>query len=102
GLAEVRGHPTDDFWTWREAMYHLVTHLEPADIGAIAAQLYVEMLKLGYTSVAEFHYLQHDPRGKPYADRAELAHRVIAAARETGIAMTLPPGLYVHGGFGHK
>ena len=29
GLAETRGHPTDDFWTWRETMYHLVTHLEP-------------------------------------------------------------------------
>lgn len=102
GLAEVRGHPTDDFWTWREAMYHLVTHLEPDDIGAIAGQLYVEMLKHGYTSVAEFHYLQHDPRGEPYADRAELAHRVIDAANATGIAMTLLPVLYAHGGFGHK
>lgn len=102
GLAEVRGHPTDDFWTWREAMYHLVTHLEPEDIGAIAAQLYVEMLKGGYTSVAEFHYLQHDREGKPYADRAELAHRVIAAARAAGIAITVLPVLYVHGGFGHK
>jgi formimidoylglutamate deiminase len=102
GRAEVRGHPTDDFWTWREAMYHLVTHLEPGDIGHIAEQLYIEMLKHGYTSVAEFHYLQHDPRGKPYADRAELAHRVIDAARSTGIAMTLLPVLYAHGGFGHK
>ncbi|MEP7261443.1 MAG: hypothetical protein ABI669_09590, partial [Usitatibacter sp.] len=29
GLAEVRGHPTDDFWTWREQMYRLVRLLEP-------------------------------------------------------------------------
>lgn len=102
GLAEVRGHPTDDFWTWREAMYHLVATLEPEDVGAIALQLYVEMLKRGYTSVAEFHYLQHDASGAPYADRGELAHRVIGAARDAGLAMTLLPVLYVHGGFGHK
>ncbi|APV51558.1 formimidoylglutamate deiminase [Betaproteobacteria bacterium GR16-43] len=102
GLAETRGHPTDDFWTWREAMYHLVAHLEPEDVGAIARQLYIEMLKHGYTSVAEFHYLQHDRQGKPYADRGELAHRVVDAARETGLAMTLLPVLYVNGGFGHK
>ena len=34
------------------------------------------MLKHGYTTVAEFHYLHNDRDGKPYADRAELAHRI--------------------------
>ena len=102
GLAEVRGHPTDDFWTWREAMYHLVTHLTPEDVQAIAAQLYVEMLRHGYTSVAEFHYLHHQADGTPYEDRAELAHRVVAAARDAGIAMTLLPVLYAYGGFRHQ
>jgi formimidoylglutamate deiminase len=102
GLAETRGHPTDDFWTWREAMYHLVTTLDPEDVGAISLQLYVEMLKQGYTSVAEFHYLQHDRSGVPYADRAELAERVIESAGTSGIAMTLLPVLYTHGGFGHR
>jgi formimidoylglutamate deiminase len=29
GLAEWRGHPTDDFWTWREAMYDLVRRWSP-------------------------------------------------------------------------
>jgi formimidoylglutamate deiminase len=102
GLAEVRGHPTDDFWTWREAMYHLVAHLTPEDVQAIAAQLYVEMLRHGYTSVAEFHYLHHQADGTPYEDRAEIAHRVVAAAKHSGIAMTLLPVLYAYGGFGHK
>src|SRR2546423_1739691 len=74
GLAVFRGHPTDDFWTWREEMYRLVERLEPEDIEAISEHLYVEMLKHGYTSVAEFHYLHNDPNGEPYADRAELAH----------------------------
>src|SRR5260221_7282386 len=73
GLAERRGHPTDDFWTWREAMYRLVTRLEPEDVEAIATQLYIEMLRHGYTSVAEFHYLHHDRDGRPYANRAELS-----------------------------
>lgn len=102
GLAEVRGHATDDFWTWREAMYHLVTHLSPEDVHAIAARLYVEMLRHGYTSVAEFHYLHHQADGTPYEDRAEIAHRVVAAARQSGIAMTLLPVLYAYGGFRHK
>jgi formimidoylglutamate deiminase len=100
GLAERRGHPTDDFWTWREAMYDLVARLEPEDVQAIAEFLYVEMLKHGYTAVAEFHYLHRDRRGKPYADAATLPDRIVAAARSSGIALTLLPVLYHYGGFG--
>ena len=102
GLAETRGHPTDDFWTWREEMYRLVRLLEPEDIEAITAQLYIEMLKHGYTSVAEFHYLHNDREGKPYEDRAELAHTIVSGASAAGIALTLLPVLYAHGGFGHR
>jgi len=102
GLAERRGHPTDDFWTWREEMYRLVERLEPEDIEAIGAQLYVEMLKHGYTSVGEFHYLHNDRDGRPYGDPAELAHCVVTGASAAGIALTLLPVLYAHGGFGHK
>ncbi len=102
GLAETRGHPTDTFWTWREEMYKLVLALSPEDVEAIAAFLYVEMLRHGYTSVAEFHYLHHQPDGSPYADPAELSHRIIAAARHAGIALTHLPVLYAYGGFGHK
>ncbi len=102
GLAEFRGHPTDDFWTWREEMYRLVRLLSPEDVEAIARHLYIEMLKHGYTTVAEFHYLHNDPQGKPYANRAELAERILTAAGDSGIALTLLPVLYAHGGFGHK
>ncbi|MFZ3321622.1 MAG: formimidoylglutamate deiminase [Usitatibacter sp.] len=102
GLAEFRGHPTDDFWTWREEMYRLVTRLDPDDVEAIARHLYIEMLLHGYTSVAEFHYLHHDPGGNPYEDRAEMANRIIAAAGNAGIGLTLLPVLYAHGGFGHR
>ena len=102
GLAEWRGHPTDDFWTWREAMYDLVRRVEPDDLEAIAAHLYIEMLKHGYTAVGEFHYLHHRRDGKPHEERAELAERIVAAADTSGIALTLLPVLYAYGGFGHR
>ncbi len=100
GLAETTAGPGDDFWSWREQMYRFVRVLDPAQVEAIAAQLYIEMLKAGYTCVAEFHYLHHQPDGTPYADRAELSQRVIAAAKATGIGIAHLPVLYNTGGFG--
>ncbi|MFX9169495.1 formimidoylglutamate deiminase, partial [Acinetobacter baumannii] len=86
--------------TWRETMYGFLRQLGPDEVEAIAAQLYVEMLKGGYTGVAEFHYLHHDRDGHPYADRAELSLRILAAARGAGIRLTHLPVLYAHAGFG--
>ena len=54
----------------------------------IAAQLYVEMLKAGYTQVCEFHYLHHQPDGKPYAQPETMSLALIEAAREAGIGLT--------------
>ena len=88
----------DSFWTWRETMYRFVGLLSPEDAEAVAAQLYAEMLEGGFTAVCEFHYLHHQPDGTPYADRAEMAHRHLAAARATGIGITMLPVLYRHGG----
>ncbi|MEX6503881.1 formimidoylglutamate deiminase [Pseudomonas zhanjiangensis] len=100
GLAEVAGNPNDSFWTWRELMYRLVGRLSPEQVEVIARQLYIEMLKAGYTSVAEFHYVHHDPQGQAYADPAELALRISQAASDAGIGLTLLPVLYSHSGFG--
>ncbi|MFV3307225.1 formimidoylglutamate deiminase [Pseudomonas sp. NY15181] len=100
GLAEVAGNPNDSFWTWRDLMYRLVGRLSPEQVGVIARQLYIEMLKAGYTGVAEFHYVHHDADGKPYANPAELALRVSQAAADAGIGLTLLPVLYSHAGFG--
>ncbi len=100
GLTERAGPGTDSFWTWRETMYRFVARLGPDDVEAIAAQLYCEMLKAGYTAVAEFHYLHHAPDGGAYDDLAEMADRVAGAAERTGIALTLLPVLYDAGGFG--
>ncbi|HEY0230366.1 MAG TPA: amidohydrolase family protein, partial [Dokdonella sp.] len=99
GLAERRGNSEDSFWTWREVMYAFAGCIGPDELCAIAAQLYVEMLKAGYTHVCEFHYLHHAPGGKPYADAAAMSLALIEAARETGIGLTLLPTLYMTGGF---
>jgi len=100
GLAERRGPASDSFWTWRQVMYRFLERLDPDDVEAVAALAMVEMLEGGFTSLAEFHYLHHAPGGVPYADRAELAGRIVAAAEKTGLALTLLPVFYAHGGFG--
>jgi formimidoylglutamate deiminase len=60
----------------------------------------VEMLETGFTRVGEFHYLHHAQDGTPYDDPAEMAGRIVAAAAETGIALTLLPVFYAHATFG--
>ena len=99
GLAEHQTHPEDSFWTWREIMYRFAARMTPESSYAVAAQLYAEMLEAGYTHVCEFHYVHHQPDGTPYADPAAMSRALIAAARDTGIGMTLLPVLYMTGGF---
>ncbi|MEW5853723.1 MAG: formimidoylglutamate deiminase [Myxococcota bacterium] len=102
GLAEssVAGKGNDSFWVWRNVMYGFAARIHPDDVEFIAAQLYVEMLKAGMTSVGEFHYLHHAPDGKPYDNPAELGLRILAAAHRAGIALTHLPVLYAHAGIG--
>ncbi|MFC4527376.1 formimidoylglutamate deiminase [Dyella halodurans] len=99
GLAERKGKSDDSFWTWRETMYAFAAAIGPEELKAIAAQLYVEMLKSGYTQVCEFHYLHHQPDGTPYAQPEAMSLALIEAAREAGITLTLLPVLYMSGGF---
>ncbi|WP_146910363.1 formimidoylglutamate deiminase [Arenimonas daejeonensis] len=99
GLAERQSHPEDSFWTWRELMYRFAGKVTPDTQYAIACQLYAEMLESGYTTVCEFHYLHHQPDGRPYDDPAEMSLALAAAARDTGIRLTLLPVLYMTGGF---
>ena len=87
-------------WSWRETMYRHVLALDPEDLEAYATLAYIEMLRRGYTSVGEFHYVHHDPAGARYADPAEMSRRIVAAAQVAGIALTLLPALYTAGGIG--
>jgi len=109
GLTEYRSLPqggdpagADSFWSWRTLMYSFAQRVSPDTLEAIATQLYIEMLRAGYTSVCEFHYVHHDVGGRPYADAAEMSLRLLRAAQRTGIGMTLLPVLYQTAGFGGK
>jgi len=101
GRAEFAGSAADSFWTWREAMYGLLATIDPDRFEAIATDAYATMLEAGYTTVCEFHYVHNAPGGKPYAAHSELADRLVAAARSTGIALTLLHVLYRYSDFGN-
>ncbi|OJW27714.1 MAG: formimidoylglutamate deiminase [Rhodospirillales bacterium 69-11] len=102
GLTERAGPEGDTFWHWRDVMYRFLALLDPEDVQAIAAQLQLECLRQGYTAIAEFHYLHNAPDGRPYDDPAELSQRIVAAADESGIGLTLLPVLYRRAGFGGR
>ncbi len=101
GLAERREAGEDDFWSWRDRMYRVALRITPDQLRAIAAQLYVELLRGGYTQVCEFHYLQHHPDGTPYADPMMLSWALADAAEDAGLGLTLLPVLYERAGFAH-
>ncbi|MCB0737099.1 MAG: formimidoylglutamate deiminase [Bacteroidetes bacterium] len=104
GLAEM--HPAgtnhDDFWSWRETMYKLALSISPDDYQAIATMLYSEMVRHGYTHIAEFHYLHHDVNGQPYNNSTEIGEQLCLAAQTAGIELTLIPIFYQKGGFGKE
>ena len=101
GLAERRDAAEDDFWSWRDRMYSVANRVTASQLHTIAKQLYIELLKGGYTQVCEFHYLQRDENAKPYDSPYELAWEIASAATNIGIGITILPSLYEHAGFDH-
>ena len=95
GFGETRAGE-DSFWSWREAMYRLANRLTPADMFVIAREAFLDMLRGGFTSVAEFHYVHHMPDGRP---GQEMAQAIVQAAHATGIHLLLLPVFYQTGGF---
>jgi formimidoylglutamate deiminase len=106
GLSEYRATNThnhqDSFWSWRNIMYQFVQQLTPDDLLVIAKKLYSDMLRAGYSSVAEFHYLHHQASGKAYDNPALMSEILIEAAQEVGIGLTLLPVYYRYAGFNQK
>ena len=102
GLAERRDSEHDDFWSWRDRMYRVALAISPQQLKAVASQVYLELLRGGYTHVCEFHYLHHAPDGKQYDDPLTMAWMLIEAAQEVGIGLTLLPVLYERSGFTAK
>ncbi|MEY2953420.1 MAG: hypothetical protein RLZZ401_1507, partial [Pseudomonadota bacterium] len=99
GLTERSSGQHDDFWSWRDRMYRAALRITPAQLEAIATQLYAELLQGGYTHVCEFHYLHNDLDGQPYANPLEMSLALVRAAQAVGIGLTLLPVLYRHSGF---
>ncbi|AOW77098.1 formimidoylglutamate deiminase [Colwellia sp. PAMC 20917] len=100
GFSEQGSEGQDSFWTWRSIMYKFIDQLTVNDAEIIARQLYIEMLKMGYTRVAEFHYLHHEINGENHDELAAMAKAIFKASQESGIGLTLLPVLYRFSGFG--
>jgi len=94
------GRSGDDFWSWRSAMYRVTQNLQPEDVEVVSRMAFMEMLRAGYTHVAEFHYLHNQVGGQPYDDPAEVSLRVLEAAETAGIGITLLRVAYQRGGPG--
>jgi formimidoylglutamate deiminase len=101
GHAERTSGDKDTFWSWRTLMYDLANKITPDDLASIAAQAYLEFLKSGYTSVAEFHYL-HGMGNKSAPGNVEMSEAIFVAATQTGIGLTHLPVLYEVSGFGQS
>ncbi len=102
GLAQDRPAGRADFWSWRQRMYGIARRFTPEDLWAVAAALYVDLLKGGYTTVVEFHYLHGPPEGGTYDDPAVMCFALHEAAQEAGIALTLAPVWYARPGIGDE
>jgi formiminoglutamate deiminase len=85
-----------DFWTWRELMYQVAGVLDP--YLELATATYAEMALAGITAVGEFHYLHHDPAGRPYADPNAMGEALAEAARRAGVRLTLIDICYLRAG----
>ena len=90
----------DSFWTWRQAMYAFLDHVDADAFGAIAAQAYVEMAKVGLYDGRGIPLRPSRPRGQTLrgSGRARVARLRGGGHRRTGL--TLLPVFYAHAGFG--
>ncbi len=99
GRTQIFTSPGDDFWSWRQAMYAHLQSLSPDELESVATRLYQDLIRSGYTSVCEFHYVHVGSSREPYFDPAEMSLAILRAANSAGIGLTLLPVLYQHGGF---
>ena len=95
GAEERFASGTGNFWSWREAMYSLVSTLDRAALGSVCRQAYAEMRDAGITCVGEFHYLHHESH-----DDYALDEVVLDAAADVGIRIVLLQAYYAAGGIG--
>jgi len=86
------------FWTWRERMYQVAARLDPDSYHALARATFAEMALAGVSCVGEFHYLHHQPDGRPYGDPNAMGRAMVRAAADAGLRITLLDTCYLSGG----
>jgi formimidoylglutamate deiminase len=91
--------PGDDFWSWRTEMYRLASGHDPESMHEVGGRVYGQMAAAGYGAVGEFHYVHHQPGGRPYDEPNAMAIALATAARENGLEITLLPAAYHRGGW---
>lgn len=96
------GSEADDFWSWRATMYRVATGLDPESIHRISRVAFRELRDAGVRTVGEFHYVQHQPDGTPYAERTAMSDAVIRAARDEGLRVALLRVAYHRAGPGRE
>ena len=87
-----------DFWAWRELMYRVAGVLDPDGYLDLATAVYGEMALAGICAVGEFHYLHHDPAGRPYAGPNAMGEALAEAAARAGVRLTLIDTCYLRAG----
>jgi formimidoylglutamate deiminase len=92
--------PGDDFWSWRTEMYRLAGSHDPDSMRAVGERVYGQMAAAGYGSVGEFHYVHHQPDGRPYKEPNAMAIALAEAAVSQGLEIVLLPAAYNRGGPG--
>lgn len=90
----------DDFWSWRKVIYEIISNITPEALEVVATYAYQEMLKRGFTSVAEFHYLHQSKKLSSQSNKQEMSQRIIQASKNAQINLCLLPSFYAHGNFG--
>lgn len=93
--------PNDDFWAWRTTMYGDAARVTVDDVEALAAWAYADMLRAGFTTVGEFHYVHHglaDDGGFRSLDQPELSLALARAASAVGIRLVVLETAYERGG----
>jgi formimidoylglutamate deiminase len=92
-------HGGDDFWSWRSEMFRLAGSLDPDSMRAAGDRAYRRMAEAGYGAVGEFHYVHHQPDGRPYAEPNAMAIALAEAALAQGLEIVLLPAAYHRGGW---
>lgn len=101
GIVEKRPESSirDDFWSWRSVMYSLANTISAEEIEILTTWAYADMLKAGFTSVGEFHYIHHGPHGEAWPSSVDSIHAIIRAAQAVGIRLVVMPVAYQRAGY---